>query len=41
MQVEAVVAQQPSLHGRRLMGRKIVQDDVNVEQSRDLAVDLV
>src|SRR5690606_15008559 len=35
------VAQQPALHGRCLVGRQVVQDDVDVQVLGDVAVDLV
>src|SRR5207342_2135814 len=42
VQVEAAaVAQQPAVHGRRLVDGEVVQDDVYGEVVGDLAVDLV
>jgi hypothetical protein len=41
VEVEALVAQQPFLDRRGLVGREVVEDHVNVERGADVTVDLV
>jgi hypothetical protein len=41
VEVESVVAEEPLVYGRCLVGGEVVQDHVDVEAVGDVAVDLV